>query len=235
MEDKRYSGSQYLENNPTWHTEHSSWKSLQIIKMLKKHNLNPTSIGEIGCGAGQVLNNLCQRLPDNVKFHGYEISPDAFSLCQDIINPRIQFHLKSVFEEASLLLVFDLILVIDVIEHIENYLEFLKLLQFKTPNSYKLFHIPLDMNVQNIWRNYPILQLRNTVGHLHYFSKDTALESLKDSGYNIVDYVYTAGSNDLPHSMKSRILKFPREIAFKINQDLAVRLLGGYSLLVLAK
>lgn len=91
------------------------------------------------------------------------------------------------------------------------------------------------MNVQNIWRNYPILQLRNTVGHLHYFSKDTALESLKDSGYNIVDYFYTAVSNDLPNSIKSRILKIPRELAFKINQDLAVRLLGGYSLLILAK
>jgi len=91
------------------------------------------------------------------------------------------------------------------------------------------------MNVQNIWRNYPILELRNTVGHLHYFCKDTALESLKDSGYNIVDYFYTAGSNDLPNSIKSSILKLPREVVFTINQDLAVRLLGGYSLLVLAK
>lgn len=234
MTEKLYLSSQYLENNPTWHAEHSSWKAQQIIKMLKKHNLNPTSICEIGCGAGQILNNLCQILPDNVNFHGYEISPDAFSLCQEIINPRIQFYLKRFLEEESIL-VFDLILVIDVVEHIENYLEFLKLIKVKTQNSYKIFHIPLDMNVQNIWRNYPILQLRNTVGHLHYFSKDTALESLKDSGYNIVDYFYTAGSNDLPNSIKARILKLPREVAFTINQDLAVRLLGGYSLLVLAK
>lgn len=125
MQDKRYLGSQYLKNNPTWHTEHSSWKAQQIIKMLKKHNLNPTSICEIGCGAGQILNNLSKELPDNVKFYGYDISPDAFSLSQQIINPRIQFYLKNFFEEESIL-VFDLILVIDVVEHIENYLQFLK-------------------------------------------------------------------------------------------------------------
>jgi len=48
----------YLENNPTWHIEDSPWKAKQIFKMLNKNSINPKSIAEIGCGAGEILNQL---------------------------------------------------------------------------------------------------------------------------------------------------------------------------------
>jgi len=41
---------------------------------------------------------------------------------------------------------------------------------------------------------------------------------------------------ELPNqALTSRIMQLPRRVMFAINPDLAVRVLGGYSLLVLAK
>ena len=66
--------------------------------------------------------------------------------------------------------------------------------------------------------------------------KETALATLVDSGYDIVDFFYTAGSLDLPtKTLRSKIAALPRKLMFKLNEDIAVKLLGGFSLLVLTK
>ena len=75
------------------------------------------------------------------------------------------------------------------------------------------------------------------VGHLHYFSKDTALQGLRDLGYEIMDFTYTAGYT-LPHhdyGIKDRMLNVPRRLLYPFAPDFTVRVLGGYSLLVLVK
>jgi len=81
-----------------------------------------------------------------------------------------------------------------------------------------------------------IIKNRKKLGHIHYFTKDTAIESLKDTGHEIIDYFYTCGRSELPNKgWKSNLLKIPRKLLFAVNKDLAARLLGGYSLMVLAK
>ena len=93
----------------------------------------------------------------------------------------------------------------------------------------------LDISAQGILRN-KLMDARNSVGHLHYFMKETALATLVDSGYDIVDFFYTAGSLDLPtKTLRSKIAVLPRKLMFKLNEDIAVKLLGGFSLLVLTK
>ena len=123
---------------------------------------------------------------------------------------------------------------IDVFEHVEDYFSFLR--KLKTKAKYKIFHIPLDLSVSTVLRSSPIIKSRQVVGHIHYFTKETALETLKDTGYEIIDYFYTSGSLELPNlGQKTNLLKIPRKLAFLVNKDLAVRLLGGYSLMVLTK
>ena len=129
---------------------------------------------------------------------------------------------------------FDIVMAIDVFEHVEDYFGFLRKLREKA--EYKIFHIPLDLSVQTVLRSSPIIKGRKFVGHIHYFTKETALETLKDTGYEIIDYFYTGGSLELPNrGWKADLLKIPRKLAFSLDEDLAVRLLGGYSLMVLAK
>jgi hypothetical protein len=78
--------------------------------------------------------------------------------------------------------------------------------------------------------------VRKSVGHIHYFTKETALATLTDTGYSILDYFYTGSYLELPNrGWKTNLLNIPRKFVFSFNKDLAARLLGGYSLLVLAQ
>ncbi len=61
--------SKYLNNNPTWHEEDSPWKAKQVVKMLSRNKLDINSIVEVGCGVGEILNQLYQILPNNIVFH----------------------------------------------------------------------------------------------------------------------------------------------------------------------
>ena len=222
--------SAYLKNNPTWHVEDSPWKAKQIIKMLNRNPINPKSIAEVGCGAGEILNQLYQSMPDDISFTGYDISKDAIRLAKQRDKDRLEFKHGNFLETDA---VFDLVLMIDVFEHIEDYLGFLRSCKYKAKNT--IFHIPLDISAQAILRN-KLMAGRNSVGHLHYFMKETAIATLEDSGYDIVDFFYTACSMDLPgKTLKSKIAVMARKIMFKANKDIAAKLLGGFSLLVLAK
>jgi hypothetical protein len=62
-----------------------------------------------------------------------------------------------------------------------------------------------------------------------------ALAVLRETGYEVQDWFYTRSSLELPLSWRSRLLAWPRALLFRLCEDFAVRVLGGSSLLVLAK
>lgn len=227
-----YQDGTYFDNNPRWHEEDSPWKAKQILKMLKKNSLDPKTICEVGCGAGEILNQLSHMDGGSREYFGYDISPQAFELCHRKARTNLSFKLMDLLKDEAAH--FDVVMAIDVFEHVEDYFGFLRKLREKA--EYKIFHIPLDLSVQTVLRAAPILMVRKKVGHIQYFTKETALETLRDTGYTIIDTFYTGGALELPNrGWKAGLLKIPRRMAFALHQDLAVRLLGGYSLLVLAK
>ena len=226
-----YEDGTYLQHNPTWHQEHSPWKAQQIAKILARNQLRPGSVCEIGCGAGGILGALSQELGEQVQFHGYEISPQAFAICSKKQTANVRFSLTDLL--AADTAPFDVAMAIDVFEHVEDCFGFLR--RFRSKGIHKIFHIPLDLSVQTVLRATPLASIRATYGHVHYYTKEMALAVLQESGYEIVDWFYTQGSLDLQASWKARLLKLPRKILFALNQDLTVRILGGFSLLVLAK
>jgi cyclopropane fatty-acyl-phospholipid synthase-like methyltransferase len=226
-----YVTDEYEKHNPTWHEEDSPWKARQIEKMIKKNGLRVKSLCEVGCGTGEILLNLEKTFPD-AELAGYEIAPHAFNRAVAKETDRTKFYLQDALETD--LPPFDMVLAIDVIEHVEDYLSFLK--KLRPLGKHKIFHIPLDLSVQSVARSRPILQLRQGVGHIHYFYKQTALAALRDCGYNILDTAYTASRLELPNQARSsRLMRIPRRLLYAANPDLAVRVLGGFSLLVLAE
>jgi SAM-dependent methyltransferase len=230
MTEENYSkaNSEYLKNNPNWHVEDSPWKARQIMKMLKRNPLPIKSIAEIGCGAGEILNQLHLNLPQDTTFHGYDISPDAIRLAKSREKDRLIFKNENLLDTN---VKFDLLLMI--FEHVDNYLGFLKASLPKS--TYTIFHIPLDLSVLGVLRD-TLTTYRKSVGHLHYFSQATALATLADSGYEVIDYFYTAESLDLPRkTLKSKLAYIPRAVSFAISQNVTAKLFGGFSLLVLAK
>jgi len=74
---------------------------------------------------------------------------------------------------------------------------------------------------------------RNKVGHLHYFTRETALASLEQAGLHIVYWFYTSVEFDQGVHGRKRLQSI-RKLLFRFYADLAVRWLGGFSIMVLA-
>ena len=223
-----YTDGTYLVNNPTWDSEDSPWKGNNIIKMLNKHSLSFSSYIEVGCGAGKILHVLSKHYPF-AKFHGYDISPQAIQMAKKYEGSNLEFFCDEIVNNN---LFYDVAAFIDVVEHIENYIQFLRDVRNLANNF--IFVVPLDISVSSVLRN-TLCRDRHRTGHLHYFMKDTVLETLHDAGYSVVDYFYAKAA--LEHITKTRhmIAYLPRKILYSINQDLCVRVFGGFPLIVLAK
>lgn len=230
-----YTSGEYLEKWPTWHVEISPWQVRQIRCMMERNHLAPKTICDVGCGAGEILKQLQTYMSVDSTFWGYEISPQAFELCQSRANERLHFKLADFTQEQDVF--FDLVLIIDVIEHVQDFISFLRAIKSKA--SYKILHIPLDMAAKTIIQSR-IIDMLEDHGHIHYFTKDIALRMLQDIGYNVLDYFYTTPSTDLPTNdtrgeIRRQAMRLPRKLLFSINHDLAALTLGGYSLMVLAQ
>lgn len=227
-----YETGDYLEHNQSWHTEDSPWKAGNILKILNRNQLQPKTVCEVGCGAGEILKQMSLGMSEDTQFYGYEISPQAFSMAQARENERTHFFLKDLLAEDPSVQ-FDLAMAIDVFEHVEDDFGFVR--QLKERADYKIYHIPLDITVNGILQD-KFMYGRKTVGHIHYYTKETALAILQDTGHEIIDHFYTADSLELPRkTLKSKVARIPRKLLYGLRPDLTVKLFGGFSLMVLAR
>jgi SAM-dependent methyltransferase len=226
-----YLDGEYRARNPGYHVEDSAWKAEQIMRMVTRHRLPVQSVAEIGCGAGAILVELQRRMPPGTTFTGYEISPHAAELAQTREGPGIQFVCGDFLSLEPP--VVDLVLCIDVMEHVEDCVGFLR--RLRSRGEYKILHIPLEMSVQAVLRSTPLVRAREQVGHLHYFSRETALLTLRDAGYDVLDHFFTRIGIERPNTTMASLAAAPRALAAAISPALAARLLGGFSLLVLAR
>lgn len=226
-----YKDGTYLKNNPTWDAEDASFKAGKVLTLLSKHGLEPETICEIGCGSGEILLQLSSGLPGSVKLLGTDISPDAITIAKKKETQQVRFELKDITTENSGQQ-FDLVLVLDVIEHVENYFSFLRAI---APLSrYKIFHIPLDMCMWSLFREKMLIESKERVGHIHVFTEDFIKSVLTDCGYRIIDQVYTAPIFK-PTSFKQKVVEFFRKALFSINKRFCSKTIGGMSLLILAE
>jgi len=63
----------------------------------------------------------------------------------------------------------------------------------------------------------------------------SALQILKDSGFNIIKWEYTGASLNAPNQSPEIILaQIPRRLAYCLNREWGVRLLGGETLIIIA-
>lgn len=199
---------------------------------LAQNRVTPATLCEVGCGAGGVLASLAQTYGDSVRLTGYEVSPQAMALCSPRATPTLKFCLediRSVSDHA-----FDVVMAIDVLEHIDDHYGFLRMLRAKA--MHKVFHIPLEISVQTVLRATPLTASRSDYGHLHHFTKDTALDALKTCGYEVVDWFYTPLFLELSKpGWRGRSVKPLVRAFYRCCPDLTVKLLGGFSLMVLAR
>ena len=224
-----YNDQTYLHNNPSWGEEDAHLKVGSITKLLKRNNISFNIALEAGCGSGEILVQLEKKFPDAERFYGYDISRDALSIASKKQTEKIRFlagDIKSVTIRA------DLLLIIDVIEHIPDYFSFLDDIRNKA--DYTIFHIPLDMSVWSLFRENMLIESKQRVGHIHAFTEEFILDALRDRGFDIMDKMYTTPTYT-HHSLKQKITDGIRKIFFALNKKIASKTIGGYSIMVLTK
>jgi SAM-dependent methyltransferase len=232
MEENRsqYSDGVYLEKTGgKWHLEDAPFKAHWVLKMLARHpEIEPKSVCDIGCGSGGVLAELLKVLPESVLFKGYDISPQALAIAQRFSSPRCVFILGNAFSDAS---VYDLVLVMDVVEHVEDCFKFLR--ESRKKGRMKLYHIPLDANASKILRGASDW---DSVGHIHLFSIQTAIKTLEYTGHRIVDWLLTDSAFETQRPLfRTRLANLVRRPLGMVSENFCARVLGGYSLLILAE
>jgi predicted TPR repeat methyltransferase len=225
-----YTNKTYLQNNPTWHEEGAAIKARDILKILYRNNLSFNSVCEIGCGSGEILAQLQKQLGNNISFRGYDISPAAINIAKKKETTNLHFELRDFTEQPNEF--YDLLLVIDVIEHLENYFSFLKSIRSK--GAFTIFHIPLDVSIWSLFREQILIESKQRVGHIHNFTEAFIKSILKDIGFTIVDSFYTPPTFE-KISFKQKVINVVRKGLFKLNKRFCTKVLGGYSIMLLAK
>ena len=89
--EQLYMAGTYLERNALWHTEESLWKAEEVMRMLNRQAIAPRTICEVGCGAGEVLKQLQQRLNNDCDLLGCDVSPQAIELCRSRASEKLHF------------------------------------------------------------------------------------------------------------------------------------------------
>lgn len=227
--DDIYNNQNYLKNNPDWHQEDSAFKANFIHSILERNKITYSSVCEVGCGTGEILVQL-KKLNGNrsISYSGYDISKVAIEMAVKK-NSDIDFKCADITAE---IVKADVVLVIDVIEHLKDYFSFLESISRKS--KYTVFHIPLDMFVWSLFREKMLIESKERVGHIHNFSEDFILSILNDHGYKIIAKEYTE-PDYRSNSFKKGMINGIKQIMFKMAPRFTTKTLGGYSVLVLCE
>ena len=227
----RYLNGDYAEKNPDWDSADAPWKASKVCQLLHEYGCRPASLVEIGCGSGAVLASLRASFPYTA-MAGFDIAPGAQRFWPQRSTEEIRFALGDYLEMDEP--VPDVVLVLDVLEHLGNPWEFLARLRGRCKLA--VFHIPLDLSAASVLREVPLLSVREKVGHLHYFTKGLALSMLDECGFEVIEAHYTRAAFTAPQrGFKTRLAGLLRRLTFAAFGDAGVRLLGGETLIVLAR
>ena len=231
--EARYVDGSYSRQNPDWDREDSVWKASFILDILSLHQISPASICEIGCGSGDILVYLKQELRQT-SMTGFDVSPQLAGIWRqhEETGAEVEFRLGDFHELNER--TYDVVLMCDVFEHVRDPFTFLELT--RAHGRYFIFHIPLDLCALSVLRGAPLMNVRAKVGHLHSYTKDLALATLTDSGYQIIGWRYSGASlYAASRSWRAKLAHLVRRVGYGFNKDFGVRLLGGETLLVLAR
>jgi SAM-dependent methyltransferase len=223
----RYADGRYLTAHPQWHAERSPWKAGHVVTGLRAVDASPISMCDIGCGTARVLAHVVRALPGVGTAVGFEPSPDAplHPDAQGIVERR-QVDATTSTDH------FDVALMLDVFEHVADHLGFLEACRPLADTF--VFHIPLEINVHTVLTG-KLGDSRDRVGHLHTFTRRTALDTLRDCGYTPMHDHFTKSGWDGPGKTPWTPVNIVRRATYTLSPSLAERLVGGLSLLVVAR
>lgn len=161
-------------------------KTDSIESLLKRANVRPGSVLEIGCGTGAILREL-QRRNIGGELFGFDYSNSAIAYAKSVSN-GIEYCCGDVTTALCLPRdQFDVVVVSHVLEHLEEPREFLHSLRhisFKT----LIAEVPLEdltaSRVKNLFRD----RRMNSAGHVQFFTARSFVRLLASAKFTVSAY-----------------------------------------------
>jgi SAM-dependent methyltransferase len=180
-----YTSGDYALKHQNWHLEDAPNKASDIMPALlavvESRRSQTLRIADIGAGTGAVIVEVVKRLSQTEKnlrvdAVGFEISPFAVQTGGKLF-PDLDLREKF-FESSDGL--FDLVLFIDVLEHLENPWEILRTAH--DASQYMIVRQPLLDNFST-FRHDNYCNQRDHWGHIAYFNYRSFMDMTKATGW----------------------------------------------------
>jgi 2-polyprenyl-3-methyl-5-hydroxy-6-metoxy-1,4-benzoquinol methylase len=196
-----------------------------ILPMIPPHS---NKIMEVGCGDGSTLNCLKNNGQCNWTY-GVELFPDAAKIACGRVDKLYQSNIEAMdlpIEASSL----DLILCLDVLEHLVNPTKVIKYLhKLLAPNGLMIASIPnvrhfsvvAPLLLQGRWEYQKEGILDST--HLRFFVKDTAIKLMISSGLELEDVRANLGMGQKAKILNAITLGFIPKSFFELQYLIKVR------------
>lgn len=173
----RYYNEEYEGDNPEWHLKDAEWKYKQMKPMLA-HIEHLERVVDVGIGAGAILMKLSEDfcIAESV---GVDLS---ISILKQTKTHASNFTLIQA-ESSNLPFEtkwFDLVLLIDILEHVPHPLE--TLLEAKRVSEYIFIKVPLEISFKNfIKKKFFGIDWKEEFGHLHKYSEKAFNELITET------------------------------------------------------
>jgi len=223
---------EYINKNPNMHLEDSLLKVDQISLVIPP-KFKAKSLLDVACGAGLVTVKVAEKL--NSRYNvGIDISRTMINKAKKVDKDRlVNWKMSDVFNYNTKNK-FDLILCVDILEHVENDLEFLKkvgqlgkYIVIKTPLEKSMFsRLLVKLKIFDPWKD-----TEKRYGHVQHYDEKNLDELFRQSNLTIVNSV----SVPMPRRSKLvweifRLLFYPISI---LSMDKMVKISGGFKIVLL--
>jgi len=157
-----------------------------------KKNTKPKFL-DFGCGLGFLLDTAFDY---GFSVHGIEFNKYAI----DYINTRYRYEVKQFEDLDEFKQQFQIITMIDVIEHLEDPFSVLKNLTSKLSENGLLVILTMDSNsIVSRLLGKKLEDFRRINEHIYFFSKSNLLELLSSYGYEILETKYIGHTFELKY------------------------------------
>lgn len=151
-----------------------------IRAILDRNGIIPEDVAQLGCGSGALLITLEKVLKEADRLTGYESHRLASNASKAFATERLRFLQRDITRLGDHAW-YDLLLVINVLERMDDYELFLDRIRVKGRNT--LFLIPLVPK-----SGERVIPAKNPP--IHYFEESKILSDIEDSGFGIIDKMY---------------------------------------------
>jgi len=229
-----YDDGTYSHNNPGFNDRESRRKANSLITLLEGSSIGLSDIQSVldyGCGGGGLIADLCNKLPYINDAKGMDLNKDAieFALSKNRTSSVLKFEVGSLEQVTSR---YDLITIVHVLEHIQNWSQFL--LEIKSKARYVYISVPIEASVWMTARKSVLLNQYKKYGHIHFINEPYLINYLEEAGLKVMSTGYSDEFLAFD-GLKSNIMKIPRLSIGLFSKKVACNIVGGYCFQVLCK